>query len=69
MGINILHNITTECMQYRDFSNEILKRFVYYNELKYTRMGEFNSDEHHIYKCGPESLRRNGVTLIVTKRV
>ena len=32
-------------------------------------MGEFNSDEHYIYYCGPESLRRNGVALIVNKRV
>ena len=39
------------------------------NELKWTRMGEFNSDDHYIYFCGQESLRRNGVTLIVDKRV
>ena len=32
-------------------------------------MGEFNSDDHYIYYCGPESLRRNGVALIVNKRV
>ena len=38
-------------------------------ELKWTRMGEFNSDDHYIYYCGQESLRRNGVTLIVNKRV
>ena len=38
-------------------------------ELKWMRMGEFNSDDHYIYYCGQESLRRNGVTLIVNKRV
>ena len=35
------------------------------SELKWTRMGEFNSDDHYIYDCGQESLRRNGVALIV----
>ena len=39
------------------------------SELKWTGMGEFNSDDHYIYYCGQESLRRNGVTLIVNKRV
>ena len=38
-------------------------------ELKWTGMGEFNSDDHCIYYCGQESLRRNGVALIVNKRV
>ena len=38
-------------------------------ELKWTEMGEFNSDDHYIYYCGQESLRRNGVALIVNKRV
>ena len=37
--------------------------------LKWTGMGEFNSDGHFIYYCGQESLRRNGVALIVHKRV
>ena len=37
-------------------------------ELKWTGMGEFNSDDHYIYYCGQESLRRNGVALIVNKR-
>ena len=36
---------------------------------KWTGMGEFNSDDHYIYYCGQESLRRNGVALIVNKRV
>ena len=39
------------------------------SELKWTRMGEFNSDDHYIYYCGQESLIRKGVTLIVNKRV
>ena len=39
------------------------------SELKWTRMGEFNSDDHYIYYCGKEFLRRNGVALIVNKRV
>ena len=37
------------------------------NELKWNGMGEFNSDDHHIYYCGKESLRRNGVALTVNK--
>ena len=39
------------------------------SELKWTGMGEFNSDDHHIYYCGQKSLRRNGVAIIVNKRV
>ena len=39
------------------------------SELKWKGMGEFNSDDHYIYYCGQESLRRNGVSLIVNKRV
>ena len=38
-------------------------------ERKWTGMGEFNSDDHYIYYCGQESLRRNGVAFIVNKRV
>ena len=37
------------------------------SELKWTGMGEFNSDDHYIYYCGKEYLRRNGVALIVNK--
>ena len=39
------------------------------NKLKWTGMGEFNSDNHYIYYCGQESLRRNGVAIMVNKRV
>ena len=39
------------------------------SKLKWTGMGEFNSDDHYIYSCGQESLRRNGVAFIVKKRV
>ena len=38
-------------------------------ELNWTGMGEFNSDDHYIYYCGQESLRRNGIPIIVNKRV
>ena len=38
------------------------------SKLKWTRMGEFNSDDYYIYYCGQESLRRNGVAIIVNKR-
>ena len=37
------------------------------SELKWTGMGEFNSDDHYIYYCGQESLRRNGVALIIDR--
>ena len=39
------------------------------SELKWTGMGDFNSDDHYLYYCGQESLRRNGVAIIVNKRV
>ena len=39
------------------------------SELRWTGMGEFNSDGHYIYYCGQESLRRNGVAITVNKRV
>ena len=39
------------------------------SELKWTGMGELNSDDHYIYYCGQESLRRNGVAIMVNRRV
>ena len=39
------------------------------SELKWTKLGKFNSDDHYIYYCRQESLRRNGITLTVNKRV
>ena len=39
------------------------------SELKWTGMGEFNSDDHYIYYCGQEYLRRNGLAIIVNNRV
>ena len=39
------------------------------SKLKWTGMGEFNSDDHYSYYCGLESLRRNGVAIMVNKRV
>ena len=38
------------------------------SELKWTGMGEFNSDDHYIYYCGQESVRRNGVAIMVNKK-
>ena len=39
------------------------------SEVKWTGIGEFNSDDHYMYYCGQESLRRNGVAIIVSKRI
>ena len=39
------------------------------SKLKWTEMGEFNSDDHYIYYCGQESLRRNGVAIMVNKGI
>ena len=39
------------------------------NELRWTGMGEFDSDDHYIYYCGQKSLRRNGVAIMINKRV
>ena len=39
------------------------------SELKWSEMGEFNSDDHYIYYCGQESLRRNGVAIMINNRV
>ena len=39
------------------------------SELKWTELGEFDSDDHYIYYCGQESLRRNGLAIMVNKRV
>ena len=39
------------------------------SEVKWIGMGEFNSDDHYIYYCGQESLRRNGVAIMINKRV
>ena len=39
------------------------------SEVKWTEMGEFNSDDHYIYYCGQECIRKNGVAIIVNKRV
>ena len=42
---------------------------LWISELRWTGMGEFNSDDHYIYYCGQESLKRNGVAIMVRKRV
>ena len=43
--------------------------FLGMSELKWTRMGEFNSDDHYIYYCGQDSHKRNGVAIIVNKKI
>ena len=43
--------------------------FLGISELKWTGMGEFNSDDHYIYYCGQESHRRKGVAILINKRV
>ena len=48
---------------------EVVKKEMARVKLKWTGMSEFNSDDHYIYYCVQESLRINGVTLIVNKRV
>ena len=48
---------------------EMARVNIHISELKWTGMGKFNSDDHCIYYCGQESIRRNGVALIVNKRV
>ena len=55
----------TDCGDGREENVDILG----ISELKWTGMGEFNSDDHCIYYCGQESLRRNGVAIMVNKRV
>ena len=45
------------------------KNILRISELRWTGMGEFNSDDHYIYYCGQESLRRNGVAIMVNRRV
>ena len=47
---------------------EDLQDILEISELEWTGMGEFNSDDHYIYYCGQESLRRNGVAIMVNKR-
>ena len=47
----------------------ILVNVLGISELKWTGMGEFNLDDHYLYYCGQESLRRTGVAIIVNKRV
>ena len=51
------------------FALEMNRDHFRISELKWTGMGEFNSDDYYIYYCGQESLRRNGVAIMVNKRV
>ena len=59
--------VTIQSGQTRDGKSEV--DILGISELKWTGMGEFNSDDHYIYYCGQESLRRNGVAIMVNKRV
>ena len=59
--------------RYRDVVKQEMARvnvdILGISELKWTRMGEYNSDDHYIYYCGQKSHRRKGVAIIVNKRV
>ena len=48
---------------------EMVRDILGISKLKWTGMDEFNSDDHYIYYCGEEALRRNGVAIMVNKRV
>ena len=64
--------LSTECTKLEVVKQEIARvniDILGISELKWTGMGEFNSDDHYIYYCGQESLRRNGVAIMVNKRV
>ena len=72
----ILHR-NLECQVHESGKLEVVKQemarvnvnILGISELKWTGMGEFNSDDHYIYYCGQESLRRNEAAIIVNKRV
>ena len=72
----ILHR-NLECQVHESRKLEVVKQemarvninILGISELKWTGMGEFNSGDHYIYYCGQESLRRNGVAMMVNKRV
>ena len=71
------HYCILECQVHESRQMEVVKQEIAgvnadilgISELKWTGMGEFNSDGHYIYYCGQESLRRNEVSIIVNKRV
>ena len=58
-----------EVKQGFDLSTRVNVDILGISDLKWTGMGEFNSDDHYIYYCGQECLRRNGVAIIVNKKV
>ena len=72
----ILHR-NLECYVHESSKLEVVKQemakvnvdILGISELKWTGMGEFNSDDHYIYYCGQESLRINGVAIMVNRRV
>ena len=65
--------ITKERLEYLEVVKQEMTRvnvnILGISKLKWTGTGEFNSDDHYIYNCGQESLRRNGVAIMVNKRV
>ena len=75
MLLEISGEITPERMKKRSQSKNNMEMarvnidILGISELKWTGMGEFNSDDHYIYYCGQESLRRNGIAIMVNKRV
>ena len=72
----ILHR-NLECQVHKSSKLEVVKQemarvnidILAISELKWAGTGKFNSDDHYIYYCGQESLRRNGVAIMVNKRV
>ena len=57
------------CFCFGSISSFFLELFLHWSPVAWTGMGEFNSDDHYIYYCGQESLRRKGVAIMVHKRV
>ena len=71
-----VQGILKSLLQHHSSKASILQRSAFLtvvilgiSELKWTGMGEFNSDEHYIYYCGQEFFRRNGIAIMVNKRV
>ena len=72
MLLEISGEITPERMKRQSNKQEMARvdvDILGISELKWTGMGEFNSYDHYIYYCGQKSLRRNGVAILVNKRV
>ena len=68
-GLSVHHQLLQLAETHVHQVGDAIIDIIRISELKWIGMGEFNSDDHYIYYCGQESLRRNGVALIVNKRV